>query len=363
MTPRSFTVFAAATALMVVAAVVAVAQRPVPTRIKTNQALVYPKLAKELNDVASLKIEVPGRTFTVKRKGDNWGIAELNGYPALYDKVKTVLVQLSQLRFLEAKTSDPTRYYRLAVQDVTAKSTGSSDDSGDQNLKPRDIVVRDTKGNVLADGHIGKRNATLFGSDKGGTYLRVGNDKQSWLAEGIVSLGDGPADWISKKIIDLKAADVKKLVIMSPEGGGLVIHRAKKTDKDFKLDDIPPGKKQRGQWETNQMPTALEGLDLIDVRRADEVKFPNGPYKGAFTTFDGLVVNTEAAEVGKKYWARFSASAKGVTGADAAKLKKFADDFNHRVGGFVYEISNSVGKKLACEHRNMLEGAGANACT
>lgn len=361
MTPRSFTIFAAVTALMVVAAIVAVAQRPVPVHIKTNQALVFPKLAKDLNEIASLQIKLPDRTFIVKRNGDGWGIAELNGYPALFDKVKTVLVQLSQLRFLEAKTSDPTRYDRLAVQDVTAKSADTSGD--DKTLKPRDIVVRDAKGAVLADGHIGKRNANLFGSDKGGTYLRVDNGKQSWLAEGIVSLGDGPADWISKKIIDLKSADVQKLVIMSPKGGGLVIHRAKKTDKDFTLDDIPPGKKQRGQWETDQMPTALEGLDLIDVRRADEVKFPDGAYKGAFTTFDGLVVKTEAAEVDRKYWARFSASAEGATGPDAAKLKKFADDFNHRVGGFVYEISDSVGKKLACEHRNMLDDAGANACT
>jgi hypothetical protein len=275
--------------------------------------------------------------------------------------VKTVLVQLAQLRFFEPKTSDPARYDRLAVQGAAMKGAETPD--GDKDLKPRDVVVRDAKGTVLAEGHIGKRNASLFGSDRGGTYLRVGNDKQSWLAEGIVSLGDGPADWISKKIIDLKAADVQKLVITSPKGGGLVIHRAKKTDKDFTLDDIPPGKKQRGQWETDQMPTALEGLELVDVRRAEEVKFPDGAYKGAFTTFDGLVVNTEAGEVNRKYWARFSASAEGATGADAEKLKKFADDFNRRVRGFVYEIPESVGKKLACEHRNMLDDAGANACT
>jgi hypothetical protein len=361
MTPRSFTVFAAVTGLMVVAAVVAVAQRPAPTHIRTNQALIYPALAKSVNDAASIAIRVPGRSFTVKRNGNGWGIAELNGYPALFDKVKTVLVQLAQLRFLEAKTSDATRYDRLAVQDVAAKDEGASGD--DKDAKPKYVEVRDAKGTVLAEGHLGKRNANLFGSDKGGTYLRVGNDKQSWLAEGIVSLGDGPADWISKKIIDVKSADIKKLTILSPKGGGLVIHRAAKTDKDFTLDDIPPGKKQRGQWETDQMATALEGLELSDVRRADEIKFPDGPYKGAFTTFDGLVVKTEAGEVGKKYWARFSASAGDAGGADAAKLKKFVDEFNRRVHGFVYEIPEAVGKKLACEHRNMLEGAGENACT
>lgn len=361
MTPRSFTIFAAVTAVTVVAAIVAVGQRPTATHIPTDRALVYPKLAGALNDAGSIEIRLPGRTFTVKRAADGWGIAELNGYPALFDKVKTLLVELAQIRFLEPKTGDAARYDRLAVQDIPKDAKPPAAD--DKDAKPKIVVVRDTKGAVLADGHIGKRNASLFGSDKGGTYLRVDNDKQSWLAEGIVSLGDGPADWISKKIVDVKSADVKRLAILSPKGGGLVIHRDKPTDKDFTLDDIPAGKKPRGQWETNQMPTALEGLELMDVRRADEVKFPDGPYKGEFTTFDGLVVKTEAAKVGKNYWARFAASADGVTGPDADKVKKFVDDFNRRVNGFVYEISEAVGKKLACEHRNMLDDAGANACT
>lgn len=352
MTPRTLTVFAAITVVTVAAAAWAVTQRPAPVRIPTDRELVFPKLGPALNDVAALEVRMAGRTFTARRDGERWGIAELKDYPVQFDKVKTVLVELSQLRFLEAKTSDPERYDRLELRDVTAK-----------DAKSKHVTVRGAGNATLAEGLIGKRNANLFGTGRGGTYLRVGGDKQTWLAEGIVSLGDGPADWISKKIVDLKAADMQKLVIMSPKGGGVVIHRAKKDDKDFTLDDIPPGKKQRGQWETNQMPTALEKLELMDVRLAEEVPFPDGPYKGEFTTFDGLVLKTEAAKVGKKYWARFSASAEALTGEGADKAKEFVQEFNTRVGGYVYEIPEAAGKKLACEHRNLLDDAGANACT
>lgn len=352
MTPRSFTIFAAVTAVTVVAAIVAVAERPTPVRIPTDRALVFPRIAPALNDVAALEIRMPDRSFTVKREGERWGIAELNGHPAQFDKVKTVLVELSQLRLLEAKTSDPQRYERLELRDVTAK-----------DAKSRYVAVRDAKGTVLAQGYLGKRNANLFGSGRGGTYLRVDDKPQTWLAEGTVSLGDGPADWVSKKLVDLKATDVQKLTIQSPKGGGVVIHRAARDEKDFKLDDIPPDKKQRGQWETNQMPTALENLELMDIRLADEITFPDGPYKGEFLTFDGLTVKTEAAKVGKKYWARFSASAEGVTGDAAEKVKTFVEEFNGRTRGYVYEVPEAVGKKLACEHRNMLDDAGINACT
>jgi hypothetical protein len=336
----------------VVAAIVAVGQRPAPTRISTDRALVFPKVASALNEVASLEIRTPGRTFTVKREQGRWGIVELKGYPVQFDKVKTVLVELSQLRFLEPKTSDTARYDRLDLRDVTA--TGA---------RSKYIIARDSKGAVLAEGTIGRRNDSLFGTGKGGTYLRLKEDKQTWLAEGILSLGAGPADWVSKQVVDIKGDEVRKIVVVSPKGGGVVVRREKKTDKDFKLDDIPQGKKQRGQWETNQMPKALEGLKLVDVRRADEVEFADGPYKGTVTTFDGLVVHTESAQVGKKYWARFSATTDASAGEIPDKVKKQAEEINARLKGYVYEIPEEAGKKLTCEHRNMLEGAGINACT
>ena len=139
----------------------------------------------------------------------------------------------------------------------------------------------------------------------------------------------------------------------------MAVSRGTVKDKDFKLEDIPAGKRQRGQWETNQMPKAFEGLTLIDLKRADEVDFGAGTYKGSFTTFDGLVIQSEAAKVGKKYWVRLSAS---TTDEADETTKKRAKGINDQHVGYVYEIKEEVGKKLACEHVNLLEGAGIKAC-
>jgi hypothetical protein len=348
MTPRSLLVFSLVTAGLVVAAAVSVANRPTATLIPKDRPFVFEGLGEKLNDAFSVEIQTAERKFTIQRVDKGWGVADLKGYPANFDKVKTVLVELSQLRYLEPKTADPARFERLELRDVTAKGA-----------KSKKVTVKDKSGKSLAEGLIGKRNEDLFGTGKGGVYMRIAGKKESWLIEGIVSTGSGPADWVSKKILDISGGAMKRLQITSPKGGQVAVSRKAATDKNFTLEDIPAGKRQRGEWETNQMPKAFENLTLIDLKRADEVKFANGAYKGSFTTFDGLVINSEAAKIGKKYWVRLSAATNEEADATA---KKRARSINNRLVGYVYEIKEEVGKKLACEHVNLLEGAGVKAC-
>lgn len=348
MTPKSLVIFSAVTAVLVVAAAVSVANRPAATVIPADRPFVFEGLDEKLNDIHAIDIQTADRKFTVQRVEDGWGIADLKGYPAEFDKVKTVLVELSQLRYLEPKTADAARFERLELRDVTEKGA-----------KSKKITVKDKSGSALAEGLIGKRNEDLFGTGKGGVYMRVAGKPESWLVEGIVSAGAGPSDWVSKKIIDITGGSMKRLEITSPKGGTVAVGRNAATDKNFTLEDIPEGKRQRGEWETNQMPKALENLTLIDLKRADEVDFGDGAYRGQFTTFDGLIIKSETAKLGKKYWVRLSADA-GDT-ADETTRKR-AQSINDRLAGYVYEIKEDAGKKLACEHVNLLEGAGINAC-
>jgi hypothetical protein len=351
MTPKSFTIFAIVTAATVVGAVAAVSLQPQPTSIPTNRALVFPDVEPNLNRISAVSIVTSSRKITIKRSEKAWIIPELDDYPVPFEKVKTALVDLSKLRFLEAKTSDPARYGRLEVEDLATK-----------DAKSTHVEVRDTGGKVLAAGIIGKRNASVFGADRGGTYVRKDGDSRVWLAEGIIRLGTKPVDWVARGIVDLDSEDVKSVEIREPDGKEFFIRREKKATEDFKLGTIPKGKAQRGQWETNQMPKALEKLIFDDIKLARDLKFPGGPYVTEFTTFDGFKIRSEAAKLGKEYWVRFSVSADGVTGPDVEKTKKRAAAMNIRVSGYVYKVSESVGKRLACTLVNLLEGAGIKAC-
>ena len=125
MTARSFILYSIVTAILVVAAIVAISSRPASTMIARDRALIFPGVDEKLNDVVSFEIKSADRTYTVKRTSNGWGIDELNGYIADFSKVKTVLVELAQMKFLEAKTSDPDRYERLNLRDVDVKGAKS----------------------------------------------------------------------------------------------------------------------------------------------------------------------------------------------------------------------------------------------
>ena len=71
------------------------------------------------------------------------------------------------------KTADAARFERLELRDVTAKGA-----------KSKNVTVKDKAGKILAEGLIGKRNEDLFGTGKGGVYMRIAGKKESWLIEG-----------------------------------------------------------------------------------------------------------------------------------------------------------------------------------
>jgi hypothetical protein len=179
-----------------------------------------------------------------------------------------------------------------------------------------------------------------------------------------VSIGEGPADWVNKTIVDIKRPRIKRLVIQAPGGGLTVVSRPLSKQKDFRLAQIPTGKRQRGQWETNDMGKALDKVVLIDVKLAHEISMPNDKlYKTTIQTFEGLLIYAEAIKAGKKkFWARFSASPDTGLTVDAKKVRESAEAFNARHEGYVYEISEATGKKLTCDKVNLLEGAGLKAC-
>ncbi len=351
MTPRSFINFAIVTALLVVAAIASVGMRTETTTIATDRKPVFPEIVPNLNKASAIRVSTAGGTFTVKRVDKGWAVTELNNYPVSFEKVKTALVDLSKLKFLEAKTSNPERYSRLEVEDVTAK-----------DAKSTHVEVTDEGSKILATAIIGRRNASLFGPGRGGTYLRLRDDPRTWLAEGAVRIGTKTVDWVPKQIVDLSSNAVKRMDITEPGGKKFWVRRDSPKDKDFKLGELPKGKPQRGQWETNEMTKALEKLSMESVKLAGDVKFPDGAYVTEFNTFDGLVIRSEAAKVGKEYWGRFSASAEGATGTMADLLRKRAAAINARTKGYVYKLPESVGKRLACKLANMLEGAGIKAC-
>ncbi len=345
MKTRTFYGFAAVTAVVVAAAVYAVVTQRAPSTVASGGERAFPALSTALNDAAEIAVKSNAASFTIKKAGDVWVIAEKDSYPVEFDKVKAALVKLAELRLLESKTSDPARYERLQLNNVA-----------DKDAKSKEVAVKDAKGQVLASGVLGRRNASLFGATASGTYIRRGSEPQAWLAEGDVDLGATPNDWLQRRIVEIPSERVKSAEVTQATGEKLFLHKEKPDDKNYTVDNIPAGRKLASEGEANGIGGGLWRLELEDVKKDSSLAFDK-PAVALFKTFDGITVRIESVFEGQDVWSRISATADDPQGDDAVKekLKAEAAAITERAKGWTYKMSPGDGERLTRKLDDLLE--------
>ena len=344
MKPVPFLVLAAATVVVVVAALVTVAGQRSTTTIPTERERAFADLEGRENDAASLAVVTSETEFALVRGESGWGMRDRAGYPVHYDRIKSAIVGLAELKLLEAKTSDPARYERLQLREP-----------GEEGAQSIRFEIRDGGGAALASGVIGKRNPNLFGEGGGGTYLRRGADAQSWLAEGEVTLGRTRNDWLVRDVVDIDAEDVRRAVIRQPDGAEIVVRKDEKRDEGFALDGVPEGRELKDSSEGKNIAGGLWRLTFEDVKPAGEVAFPESFNVAEYETFDGLRVRAEMTTVDGVVWGRFTASAGDGEGEAAEAAREKAKEIADRAKGWVYELSAGEGERLTTRIEDILK--------
>ena len=344
MKPRSFLVLAGLTVLAVIAAILVVIDQPALTTLTKGDESAFEVLTERVNDAAELAVRSNEATFSIVKTDTGWGMKDRAEYPVHFDKVKTALVGLSELKLLEAKTSDPSRYKRLEVEEPDTEEA--------QSVR---FEIKDAAGKSMASGLVGRLNPNLFGEGGGGTYLRRGKEEQSWLAAGEVSLGKTRNDWMVRDIVDIAAEKVRRAVIRQPEGAEIVVTQEKPDSREYKLEGIPEGRKLKDSGEAKNLAGGLWRLTFEDVKPAADIKFPPKPNVSVYETFDGLKVHIEMTTVDDVVWGRFSATAKGASGEKAEDVRKKAAEITERAKGWVYELSAGEGERLTTKIEDILE--------
>lgn len=352
MKPRSFLALAGLTLIAVMAAVLVVVDQPALTTLTKGEESAFEVLTERVNDAAELTIRSNEATFSIVRTDTGWGMKDRAKYPVHFDKVKTALVGLSELKLLEAKTSDPSRYKRLEVEEPDTEEA--------QSVR---FEIKDAAGKSMASGLVGRLNPNLFGEGGGGTYLRRGREEQSWLAAGEVSLGKTRNDWMVRDIVDIAAEKVRRAVIRQPDGAEIVVSQEKPDSGEYRLDGVPEGRKLKDSGEAKNLAGGLWRLTFEDVKPAADVAFAEKPNVSEYETFDGLKIHIEMTTVDEVVWGRFSATAEGASGEKAEEVRKKAAEITDRAKGWVYELSAGEGERLTTKIGDILEEPKAKADT
>jgi len=259
----------------------------------TSGQVFLPALAKDINAVSVVEVKQGTDTATMERKDETWRVNEQSGYPADFPKLRQILISLSDLKTIEAKTKKSENYERLGVQEP---------DAGNNS---KQVTIKDNEGTVLASLIIG--NGKPGAEGKASLYVRKSNDAQAWLVEGQVNLPFRTIDWLDKSIMDIGPNRIRTVSITQPEGKKLVVYKENSSDSEYKIKDLADGKKLKSPGMINSISGALSSLMLDDVVKAEDFEFTQqDTVTVRYETFDGLVIDAKVMDKDDKTYVYFT---------------------------------------------------------
>lgn len=287
-TQRTVTLLGTLTLLTAIGASVAMVDRLSDVRTEVQAEPLYPEFDRRAGEVHQIEViradDNEDGTISIVRTGDGWILQQRDGFPARTDTVRKLLFDIGQLELIERKTGDPGRFDRLNLRDVAQEGSQASR-----------LVVTTADGETLVDLHVGKRRESLSGGDPM-VYVRRTDETQTYLAEGALEIKGKAPLWLFREIVDVPQSDIRRATIVTAEGDRLTLEREAADGRDFRIVDLPEGRRIDSQYAVNNAATVLDKLLFDDVRTADGLTFDPALGHAEFTTADGVLYTVEFAE-------------------------------------------------------------------
>lgn len=340
MTPKQFAGLAAAAALSLLAAILVYGSRTDWASDAAGTGLLFPGLKADAEKVSRISVTQGDKTVAIEKAGDHWLIKSRDGYPASDEKVRALLIALSDATVIDAKTKNPERYSVLEVEEPDGKNASS-----------RLIELEDASGKSLAKVIAGKVKPSPTGNRQasGGTYVRRPGDPQSWLASTGIAGGTGLKDWANPRVFETATEKVKTLTVEIPGEAAYDIKRA--ADGTHELDAVPPGKKIKY---VNMIDNIIEAASFLDLENVRKATGATGGDAGTvkFETDDGLKIALKVRREKDGAWATIEAAGEG-------NAKKAADDIALKAKGWEFEILPSKADTMLKRRDDLLEDAAS----
>ncbi|MSO76423.1 MAG: DUF4340 domain-containing protein [Alphaproteobacteria bacterium] len=363
MKARHFVILTLASASVAIGAVVALQEGRETSRPLAAQGLLVPGFIDRVNDVDRLTINSRSDgQVTLERKAERWSVAERHNYPADLEKVRPVLLQIAQLKTVEALTSNPELHKRLQVEAIDAPDSASV------------RLTASLGAAVQADLIVGKTRA----DQRPGVFVRKADEARVWAAEGTLQPEKRVVHWLDRNILNVDSRRVAAIRLAHGDGERLDLEKAAPGDRDQALvTPVPGGQVAKAAHELNAVASIPDFLILEDVRPKAEVNFAAPATTASFVTFDGLELSFRLVEQDGQSWVEakaatatpwpgldefIKAAPEGSDAASTAKLMKPAvavaqevAEINARVAGWAYRVTDYKTGKLKSRLADLIE--------
>lgn len=252
----------------------------------------------DINAVRKVVIKEGDKTTTLAITGDQWGVAERSGYPAAFEKLGKMLLDLK-----EQKAGKQKKYGKGAWSDLKLNEPkdGVKDDGagllvqlfGDGDKIIRTLVL----GKNVTSSTVGKE-ASPFGGGGNERYVRVSDDGDTlWQVDGqFYDIQPKAEDWIDKGFIEI--AKVKEIEVTTPNAADNWKASRKEESGDYVLADLKPG--EEFDKDKAALTSVLANPNFNDVVTKDKATadFMKDASTAKLTTFDGFTYTVKFVKKG-----------------------------------------------------------------
>ena len=241
---------------------------------------VFTGLKDSLGEVTEIRLSKGDGSLTTLRRGDaGWIVVERN-FAADNSRVRELALGLSNLRVVEAKTSDPANYSRLGVESPdspTATSTLVEVKAGEKSWS---LIVGKASGNRAV-------------------YVRKPETAESLLAEPLLTADPDQKRWTDRLLVDIPGANLREVTVKTGKAPAYQVARASQGESELSLSPVPKGRTAASNMILNGQVEALTSFHFDDVRALPSPA-PDYPDAATFRTYDGQVLEFAGRRDGDK---------------------------------------------------------------
>lgn len=310
---RTLAILGGATLLFTALAIGAVWQRS-PGSADTGAKLLFPGLAAQLSALGEIAIQTKDSQFHIREvEGKGWVVTERNDFPADPNAVHALVVGISSLETVEAKTARPELHAALGLV---------APDKGGEAVR---VSLADTAKKPLADVLVSQTREAPDAEGRNRLYVRKTGEDQSWLARGSLNLQPDIAAWLSKSIFTLTRERIQSASITPLTAPAFSVSRVNAEQAGFQLAAIPAGRQLGFPAAATNLATTITEFRFEDIRPVPQVDFTKASTL-TLKTFDGLTLKLQIATADGAQWATIHADGAGDAAAkEAAAINAKAD--------------------------------------
>ena len=316
-------------ALLAVALAVFVVQRQPPAGKLSGEKL-FPDMENPelLNDIDRVAVSAGGQPqFTAFRDGAKlWRLRQKGDYPADTKTIAKLLDSVASAVKLERKTDNPDYYGRLGVDDDQGRLLVLSGADKEWRL----IVGSPARG------------------DKSGQYVRVKDDKDSWLINHKLFIPDHFHSWLNRRIIHVEPDQVRRLTLKNPKYKKPLVLVRTEPGEDLHYEGAPMDEKMTMglEFSARQLTAVPDYFNFNDIIEREALKDTLGDQFIAadYETFGGLMLAIHAHKTdGQNYYAVLDVSINEqstVTDQVREQVKKLRPRFErwgYQISRYIYE--------------------------